>query len=468
MTYIIEELYNARTNAPTHQRTNAPTHQRTNAPTHQRTNAPTHQRTNAPTHQRTNAPTHQRTNAPTHQRTNAPTHQRTTNKYRSPKGVLRLLINNSSKTILKRSLFTLIFTPFLISLPAYSALTTIETQNIIHGTVPYLTFDNGKTKATDASSLLSIKLSDGRIFAPENNPSTPDNPIELPDGTQSLADIQMFMPVGKTSISLNELVNAPYNYGVDENGDLITATGNLTLDLRDSQDIEVNLRDKLIPCSPSDYPINYYSINLSNNEGKLTTKYGYPNTTSFNAANVIYYVIPKPIVCYIAQPNGIIGDDSFPQIDGPASQWVRHRGYLPQNIEDPATNFPTTGTHGLNFNLMLSNGVNWQNISYDKSPSSSGLDIVLNGEYSYFGGVNIFLSGPNGELIMVILIRLIIIHQKALSQPLLLSIQIKQRPIRYTVLRLVNGLFQKLIIIMKPMMLITVITITAIVIEYQL
>ncbi|MDF7670884.1 hypothetical protein PT276_06700 [Orbaceae bacterium ESL0721] len=237
---------------------------------------------------------------------------------------------------------------------------------------------------------------DGRIFAPENNPSTPDNPIELPDGTQSLADIQMFMPVGKTSISLNELVNAPYNYGVDENGDLITATGNLTLDLRDSQDIEVNLRDKLIPCSPSDYPINYYSINLSNNEGKLTTKYGYPNTTSFNAANVIYYVIPKPIVCYIAQPNGIIGDDSFPQIDGPASQWVRHRGYLPQNIEDPATNFPTTGTHGLNFNLMLSNGVNWQNISYDKSPSSSGLDIVLNGEYSYFGGVNIFLSGPNG------------------------------------------------------------------------
>ncbi|MDF7671548.1 hypothetical protein PT276_10150 [Orbaceae bacterium ESL0721] len=285
--------------------------------------------------------------------------------------------------------------------PAYSALTTIETQNIIHGTAPYLTFDNGKTKATDASSLLSIKLSDGRIFTPENNPSTPDNPIELPDGTQSLADIQMFMPVGKTSISLNELVKAPYNYGVDENRDLITATGNISLRITNVMGYWVNREDKLSICD------SYYELVLKSSEGVLSTEFGFPNTTHFNASNTIYYVKPKappkPQVCF-AQPFMEWSDRYYWEhyhFDGPISQWDNSRGFIPQNINVPSSNFPTIGSHRLHFNLALSDGVRWQDLSYDKSPAVTGIDIVIRAVEEYRNGripdngANIILSGPN-------------------------------------------------------------------------
>ncbi|MDF7671549.1 hypothetical protein PT276_10155 [Orbaceae bacterium ESL0721] len=99
------------------------------------------------------------------------------------------------KLLLKRSQFALIFTSLLLSSPTYSAI--IETQDIIHGTAPYFTFDKGKTKATDGNTLLSIKLSDGRVFTPDNNPTDYDNPIELPAENQTFVDIEMFIPVGK-------------------------------------------------------------------------------------------------------------------------------------------------------------------------------------------------------------------------------------------------------------------------------
>ncbi|MDF7667285.1 hypothetical protein PT273_05440 [Orbaceae bacterium ESL0727] len=284
-------------------------------------------------------------------------------------------------------------TIFLFYLPfsAQAISQSIITANTIQGSAPYLTFDGGVTKVNDTVALQSITLSNGQTFNQATNPSSSTQPIELPVEGQTLANVTMFVPTTRDSIDLNDLISSPNNFWGDDEGDGqgtngITATGTLSLQITDANGNTVRRNDQLTSCLP------YYKITLSSTAGTLKTLYGNPNTTQFAPATTVYYIKPKPptrpYVCY-AQPSLAFNGANYA---GPASQWDNARGFIPQNINNPATNFPTVGAYALFFNLTVANG-NWQDISYDKTPSSSGISITI----SDGGATNIaklFLTGP--------------------------------------------------------------------------
>ncbi|OCG38491.1 hypothetical protein [Gilliamella sp. Bif1-4] len=100
------------------------------------------------------------------------------------------------------ALAPLLLLPYSLESQALSATTSER----IHGTAPYLTIDGGVTKVTEIRKLLGIKLSDGRTFTPQNNPSSPTAPIELPNAWGTFADIEMIVPPLSDSININDLV----------------------------------------------------------------------------------------------------------------------------------------------------------------------------------------------------------------------------------------------------------------------
>ncbi|MDF7670253.1 hypothetical protein PT276_03380 [Orbaceae bacterium ESL0721] len=299
-----------------------------------------------------------------------------------------LLKNRISKTALG-----LISFPLFLSFPALAATSTLTTKGIVTGTAPYLTFDNGQTKATDTAALLTIKLSDGRVYGQTNNTSTPTNPIMLPVEGQTLADVQMFMPLDRKTVSLSELIAAPNNYWGDDNGDGkgvngIAASGSLTLKIQDSTGRVLDRNDTISLCDGA----TYYKVDLSGTAGSLQTKYGIPNKTDFAASNITYYIKPKPTskpyVCN-AQPNL---NNSGGTHNGPITEWDPAKGFKVQRVNTPSSNFPTMGAHGLFFNLTIAGDV-WQNMSYDKSPASSGIDISI-GNGGSANVAKVMLNGP--------------------------------------------------------------------------
>ncbi|OCF98702.1 hypothetical protein [Gilliamella apicola] len=243
------------------------------------------------------------------------------------------------------------------------ALTT-KTTNIIYGSAPYLTFDGGRTRVTNTEALLGITLSDGRIFTPTTNNSSSTNPIELPVEGQSFADIGMLVPTDTNSIALSSLIGTPYNYWGDDDGDGqgidgITATGSLNLSIVDKNNRAVARNEVLTSCNSP------YKLTLSNSEGRLTTRYGVPNESRFNAGNATYYINPKaaPAICY-ARPRLFINLAA----PSPAAIYDWHNGFLPQSVTPSSygLNFPTTGANNLYFDLKLggvSQALSWARVS---------------------------------------------------------------------------------------------------------
>ncbi|MBI0155491.1 hypothetical protein [Gilliamella sp. W8128] len=240
------------------------------------------------------------------------------------------------------------------------ALTT-KTTNIIYGSAPYLTFDGGRTRVTNTEALLGISLSDGRAFTPTNNSSI-DNPIELPVAGQSFNDIGMLVPRDTDSIALSSLIGTPYNYWGDDDGDGqgidgITATGSLNLSIVDKNNQAVTRNEVLTICKAP------YKLTLSNGEGRLTTRYGVPNESRFNAGNATYYINPKasPVICY-ARPD-LTGNGLS------AAVWQSGKGFLTQSATPSSygLNFPTTGANKLWFDLKIggvSQALSWAPVSH--------------------------------------------------------------------------------------------------------
>ncbi|OCG17958.1 hypothetical protein A9G24_02385 [Gilliamella sp. App6-5] len=110
----------------------------------------------------------------------------------------------------------------LLSYSVNSQALSAQTSLDIHGTAPYLTFDGGVTKANDISSLLGITLSDGTTIKANEDNSSATNPIELPNDLDTFETIQSMVPFPRFGnnnypiINLNDVVNAPYNYGRDD------------------------------------------------------------------------------------------------------------------------------------------------------------------------------------------------------------------------------------------------------------
>ncbi|PXZ07373.1 hypothetical protein DKK70_05845 [Gilliamella apicola] len=253
---------------------------------------------------------------------------------------------------------------------SYSSLAlTSKTSNIINGRAPYLTFDGGRSQATNIDELLGISLSDGSIFTPAT-PNSRDDPIVLPVAGQSFADIGMLVPTNTDSITLGSLIGSPYNYWGDDDGDGqggngITVTGSLSLSIVDKNNQPVGRNEVLTVCNAP------YKLTLSSTEGTLTTRYGVPNESHFSASNVSYYINPKaaPVICF-AKPNMRYGGTNYypHQHSGPATIWNPDKGFLVQSVTPSSygSNFPTTGANGLYFDLEIAGvaqPLTWKEVS---------------------------------------------------------------------------------------------------------
>ena len=281
--------------------------------------------------------------------------------------------------------------PLITSYSIY-ALTSI-TSNKINGSAPYLTFDGGRSQATNIDALLGISLSDGSTFTPAT-PNSRDNPIVLPVAGQSFADIGMLVPTNTDSIALGSLIGPPYNYWGDDDGDGqegngITVTGSLSLSIVDKNNQPVARNEELKVCSAP------YKLTLSNTDGTLTTRYGVPNESHFSASNVSYYINPKAaaVICF-AKPYSS-NNSGTGHLAGPASIWLHNRGFFPQSVTPSSygSNFPTTGANGLYFDLEIggvAQALTW------KAVSPVG-DIKATMTNSINTSVRVTLEGPSTE-----------------------------------------------------------------------
>ena len=278
--------------------------------------------------------------------------------------------------------------PLITSYSIY-ALTSI-TSNKINGSAPYLTFDGGRSQATNIDALLRISLSDGSTFTPATNNSR-DNPIVLPVAGQSFLDIGMLVPTNTDSIALSSLIGPPYNYWGDDDGDGqgingITVTGSLSLSIVDKNNQAVSRNTVLTICNAP------YKLTLSNTGGTLKTRYGVPNESHFSASNVSYYINPKapPVICF-AKPYAN-NDSGTGHYAGPASIWLHKRGFFPQSVIPSSydLNFPTTGANGLYFDLEIggvAQPLTWKAVSPDG-------DIKATISNSTNTSVRVTLKGP--------------------------------------------------------------------------
>ena len=272
------------------------------------------------------------------------------------------------------------------------ALTT-KTTNIIYGSAPYLTFDGGRTRVTNTAALLGISLSDGRTFTPTTNNSSSTNPIVLPVAGQSFNDIGMFIPTNTDSVELTSVIGPPNNYWGDDDGDGqdpdgITATGSLNLSIIDRFNNPVTRNTVLTICNGP------YKVKLASTNGTLSTRYGVPKGSDFNASNAIYYINPKapPEVCF-AKPNLQYGKLFSKNMDfrGPATMWNEKMGFITQS-KNPSSydlNFPTTGAHNLYFDLDI--GGNYRELSWQ--PVSHG-GITATMTEATNKSVRVSLTGP--------------------------------------------------------------------------
>ncbi|MCX8663182.1 hypothetical protein [Gilliamella sp. B2911] len=278
------------------------------------------------------------------------------------------------------------------------ALTSKTTRNAIQGSAPYLTFDGGRTRAVDANGLLGITLSNGANYTPSTNPSSSSRPITLPVAGQSFADIRMFVPTNTNSVALSSLIGPPNNYWGDDDGDSgVTATGSLSLSIVDKNNKSVSRNSVLTTCNSP------YKVTLSSSDGTLSTRYGFPNRSTFNASNVTYYVNPKagPVVCF-AKPSTYHFNSGQ---NGPASMWDRAKGFLTQSTAPSSygQNFPTTGLNGLYFDLLISGSsqpLSWFPVSQGgitvtmSNPTATSVRVTLTGPYATESQHNSRNPGP--------------------------------------------------------------------------
>ncbi|OCG07963.1 hypothetical protein A9G13_07100 [Gilliamella sp. wkB178] len=279
--------------------------------------------------------------------------------------------------------------PYAATTQALSA----TTAQVIHGSAPYLTFDNGVTKVTTTEGLLGITISDGTTqttYTPDNT-STAANPIVLPVTNQRFTDIGMLVPTNTNSIALSALIGAPYNYWGDDDGDGqgangITATGDLTVSITDKDNQTVSRSASLDICQAP------YKVALTSTAGSLTTQYGLPNSSNFTGSTATYYISPKapPKICY-ARPILYWGTGDYA---GPATIWNPTKGFLVQSTTPSSysRNFPTTGANNLYFDLDIG-GVKGSALTWS-TVSQGGITATMTPSPDNANNIRVTLTGP--------------------------------------------------------------------------
>ncbi|NUF48326.1 hypothetical protein [Gilliamella sp. ESL0250] len=274
------------------------------------------------------------------------------------------LRTTSSSSHIKRYVYGAVIATLGLMISGNAIALSATTTAVIQGSAPYFTFDGGRTKVTNSQGLLGITLSDGRQYVAPGSPSglypngienssSVEKPIVLSGGTTTFSSIKTLVPLvsdGNYSyprIALNNLASS-YGYWADDDGDKnVSATGDLTVVWQDKNGIDITSQirnNQIQTLDPCDAP---YKLEVKATGGQLSTLYGIPKITSFSEEATSYYISPRidrPYVCY-AQPN------LYRREGGP--NWVDKKGFKVASIHNFADNFPSTGSNGLHFYLLL-------------------------------------------------------------------------------------------------------------------
>ena len=298
------------------------------------------------------------------------------------------------------------YTTVLFYLSSYLTLSIVansvsalsnQTAKFINGTAPYLTFDNGQTKSTDTKALSWISYMENGQEVKYNQPPKDSNnnplPIAIPNSIATFADIQTIVPVSSSmdrdnvqSIDFNAILQAPYNYGRDDDGDLVNAgTGKISMRITNSLGQNVARTDVVDKC------LAPYYINLHIENSSIKTQYGVPDSTTFSDLDDNYFLnvgSSSVYTCFV-QPR------TLTQSKGVSGQWDQYKKvFLVQNVNDPESNFPATGANDLNFRLIVAGLKSYRQLSYTKEPSNSNVDL----EFSESDEVSVVkLKGPNSN-----------------------------------------------------------------------
>jgi hypothetical protein len=325
----------------------------------------------------------------------------------------RKLIPNLSVKLLSNVVLSL--TPLLYSLESQALSAT--TTKVIQGSEPYFTFDNGVTKEQNLLGLLGITLSNNMSYIAPNasnrlysnaiiDVSRENNPIELPNKTDTFSSIKTIVPIESYPVlQLERVIGAPNNYWQDDDGDTYSGVnGSLMIKWQDKKGKDITSEVKAHPDSLLNICDAPYKITLSVTNGNISTQYGIPKTKFFDGSSHSYYIKPKidkPKVCF-AQPNLYkqAGDES-------ATNWVRDKGFIVQPFTQPTNNFPTTGLNKLFFYLLLGGitpeqviAVNGKNINGTGTGVKLHLSVAMTSNWDgrYPDGdkaLKIELIGPN-------------------------------------------------------------------------
>ncbi len=278
----------------------------------------------------------------------------------------------------RSNLFQQIFFALLFSLSFYSHALKPKQTNVINDSKPYLTFNGNRTCTVNIDNLLEISLSDGTRYTPSTNNSSINNPIKLPG--RSFADISMLVPTNINSVALSTFIGSKYTHS----GDDVNTTGTLNVSIVDKNNQAVSRNTVLDICKAP------YQVKLSSTAGSFNN--GESTSCNFSASNVTYYITPNEssAVCF-ARPNLRLGKLNEKGLShdyrGPASVWNPDKGFLTQSSYN--LNFPTTGAHGLYFDLLIEGS----NKPLSWSPVSHG-GITATMTNSTATSVRVTLTGP--------------------------------------------------------------------------
>ncbi|MCX8586694.1 MULTISPECIES: hypothetical protein, partial [unclassified Gilliamella] len=182
-------------------------------------------------------------------------------------------------------------------------------------------------------------------------------------------------------------LQAPYNYGRDDDGDVINSgTGKIQMTIVSATGQNVARTDAIDKC------LVPYNIKLKIENSSIQTQYGVPNTAKFSDLddNYILTVGSSTIYTCFVQPK------TLTQNNGVSGQWDSDKSaFLVQNVNDPESNFPATGANDLSFRLIVAGLTSYRQLSYSKSPNSSNVDLEFSATYN---GIPIVkLKGPNSN-----------------------------------------------------------------------
>ena len=282
-----------------------------------------------------------------------------------------------------------------------------QTENPIQGTAPYLLFKfkNGETrKVRNSDDLFYMAFYDGdelKIYDSKNNPSSQKKPMTVPETIKTFEQILLPIPINGSYNASNfqfiSLAELSSKWGVDDDGDQnITGQGVLKVRITDAQLNTVKRDTRFVACDTQ-----YYRIHLAiEGDPAMLTEYGYPKRTDFLEIEPFDFFIRhivQPSACWVKPnmtPSG--GASNRDNYNGPADQWDYSKGFLPQHIDQPSLNFPTSGMDNLSFQLTLAE-TKVNDITYTKEPSDSKLRLAITPFSGNNSTATITLLGPNSS-----------------------------------------------------------------------